>query len=472
MFSKILTFIVLISGFVCGPILGQKKKKSIAEAPNAQYNYTPSQVTMQRFLSTMNVGLNVPISEIEHQINAQLNGLIYEDNSYTDNKNDGLMAKVWKRDNIIMSEQGQALGYKVPLKVWTKISYSALGLSTEKEIEFDLNISLKSTFKIGPSWSFLSKTELVQYEFVTSPKVSLGPVAIPVTPLVKNALDKNMPSILAGLDKSIQEKIDLNKTILSTWNTLATPLQLSEKYKTWLKISPIELQVAPLTLKSNQFHTTIGLKAYTETTTGLKPQGTVYASIPAPKESVLTENNFNIGIISQVSYEDAAQIAKDTLIGQVFEFQNGKYKIKLNDIDIYGNNQNLIIKTDLSGSLDGTIYFKGIPYYDLPTRSIKLKDFDFELKTKNLLAKAASWLLAGTLSKNMQDAIAIPCGTIIDETKNQLNPYFTGKAQMMKGISTPGKITSIAPDQIYLTEQAIYIRTLATGQLSLNVKGL
>lgn len=450
-------------------------KQTNAEAPVESYKYTDKEVKTERYLSTLNVALNIGLADLEKQINNQLKDLIFEDKSMEDNNNDQFMCKVWKRETITTSSLNNEIYFKVPLKVWLKVGYKAaplgIEISTVKETEFDFNVNFKSTFAISNKWEAITTTTLVNYEFITKPKVRVGPIEIPVTSLVKKALDAKAPDIIKALDGSIKDKIEIKKYIIQAWNQAMQPYLVSEHFRTWLKVSPVELQMAPITIKNDVVIANIGLKAYTETITGAKPTVTNVNNVPDLSLVDKVTDDFQVGILSEISHEEAVKFAKDTLVGQNFSFQNGKYNVKVTDIDIYGKENYLVIKTGLSGSLEGTIYFKGIPYYDEKSRSVKLSNFDYDLQTKSLLAKAANWLLGGKLAKTMQESLEIPVGTNIDDIKKQIQANLNNN-QLKKGILLQGNITDLKPDKVYLTSKSIIARVMATGKVGLKISGL
>jgi hypothetical protein len=471
MFKKVMGILAITLLLAACASQNNSSQRTNAEAPTESYQYSDKDIKMEKYLSTLNLGINIDIKDVENQINSQLNGLIFEDNSMTDNNNDLFMCKVWKRENISLSTNANALAYKVPLKVWLKVGYKALGILVEKETEFDFNINLQTVFDISPKWEAQSSSTLLSYDFVSTPKIKLGPIDIPVTNLVKKGLDAQAPKILKALDESIKEKIEIKKYVLQAWNMAAQPQLLSEQYQTWLHVSPQELLLSPFVLSAGHIQTNIGIKAYTQTITGSKPKVTPATTLPDLRKTDKIASDFQVGIMSELSHQQAVQIAQKTVVGQNFEFQNGKYQVKVEDIDIYGTENQLVIKTDLSGSIAGTIYFKGQPYYDPQSRSVKLKNFDYDLKTKNLLAKAASWLMAGKLASTMQQNLEIPFGGQIDQIKAELASYLGGK-QLAKGVYLHGKLADITPEQVMLTPTSIYARVMANGHVTLQIKGM
>jgi Domain of unknown function (DUF4403) len=450
-------------------------KQTNAEAPTESYKYSDKDVKTERYLSTLNLALNISLSDIEKQINSQMQGLIFEDNSMENNNNDQFMCKVWKREDIKTSAIDSTILFTVPLKVWLKVGYEAsplgIKISTVKETEFDFNVNFKSTFSISNKWEAITNTTLVNYDFITKPKVKLGPIEVPVTPLVKKALDSKSADIVKALDSAVKEKLEIKKYVTQAWNMAMQPVLLSEQFRTWLKVTPMQLELSPITIKNNIVNAKIGIKAYTETVTGSKPNVSAVNSVPDLSLTTAIKDDFQVGIMGEISHEEAVKFAKDTLVGKIFNFQNGKYSVKVTDIDIYGNENHLIIKTSLAGSLDGTIYFKGIPYYDEKSRSVKLSNFDYDLKTKSLLVKAASWLLGGKLAKTMQESLEIPVGSSIDDIKKQIQTTLHNN-QIKKGILLQGTLNDISPDKVFLIPNSIIARVMATGKIGLSISGI
>ena len=84
--------------------------------------------------SVVNIPIEISIKGLEKAINSQLTGLLYEDKSYTDNGNDNMKIKVWKQKDVKISAHEDAFSYEVPLKLWIKIRYGALGIYDHKEV--------------------------------------------------------------------------------------------------------------------------------------------------------------------------------------------------------------------------------------------------------------------------------------------------------------------------------------------------
>ena len=143
------------------------------KAPKEAYNTTEMEVRNEHFLSTVHVPVSIALNDVERQINTQVNGLIYEDNSLTDNGNDQFMAKVWKRGTILVTAEDSLFHFTVPLKIWAKAGVSVLGFTQYKETEFEIDLRFKTKFDLDRDWSVNTQTQADGYGWVRRPTVSV-----------------------------------------------------------------------------------------------------------------------------------------------------------------------------------------------------------------------------------------------------------------------------------------------------------
>ncbi|GAB3965573.1 DUF4403 family protein [Spirosoma terrae] len=441
------------------------------QAPKEAYNTTEMEVRNERFLSTVHVPVSIAITDIERQINAQVNGLIYEDNSLDDNHGDQFMTKVWKRGTILMTAQDSLFQFTVPLKIWAKAGVSVLGFTQYKETEFEIDLRFKTKFDLEHDWSVHTQTQSDRYGWVRKPTVSLVGFNIPITNIVSRLIDKNLGTITKTLDQQIRRNVDLKTPVLKAWNTLREPYLISEKYRTYLQVVPKRVLITPLRFEGRMIRATIGIEGYTLTTTGNRPD--VHPAVSLPDLTVVpkVKDDFQIGLLSEASYQEAARIASEEFVGKTFSFSDNRYSITVTSMDMYGQNDNLIIKAGLKGTINGDIYLRGRPYYDAKEQTVSLKDLVYDLDTKNILQRSASWLLKGTFANTLEKQLTIPVGSQIADMQKLLQEKLKNN-RLAKGVVVNGQIDEIRPDQVYLTPTALLAVVHARGRIDVKVDGL
>lgn len=467
-------FLILIFA-ACSP--SPQSGRLNPKAPKESYTRTEMEVRNEKYLSTVNVPVSIALRDVERQINAQVNGLIFETNTFETPAPDGsdpLHLKVWKRGNIGVSATGGAdslFRFVVPLKIWAKAGKRILGFLQTADTEFEITIRFATRFSIDPDWSVNTQTTAEGYDWGSKPTIRLGGFAIPITGIVGRMIDRNLGTITQSLDREVRNQIDLKTPVLQAWNTVRQPYRLSETYRTWLQVVPRRLLITPLRFEDNVIRTQIGLEGYTLTSVGVKPDVRPAVSLPALEVVPRVNDDFQVGILSEATYEEAAKLAGENFVGKKFDFQEGRYSVTIRDIDLYGQDENLIIKAGLEGSVSGNIYLKGRPYYDPDTKTIALKDLQYDLETSSWLQRTASWLLKGTLARMLEKQFTIPVGKQLTEIQRAVQAQLT-RNQLAKGVVLNGKIDELRPDGVYLTPTAILAVVFAKGKVDVKVEGL
>lgn len=444
-------------------------QKSNPEAPVE--NYLQDTVLVQKIPSNISIPFDIAMSDIEKQINATVTGLIFEDNSYTDDNNDNFKCKVWKKSNILITAAtNDVFDFTVPIKVWAEKGIGAFGIMKYIPLEFEMNLKFSTRFTIKPDWSVQTFTTPNGYEWITKPKVNVG-FDVPLDFIVGKIIDNNHTKFAKSLDDAVAKNMTIKPYVIQAWNAAMQPYLVSEEYHTWVKITPLEISMVPLRTVGRNIKSVIGIKAFTETLTGDRPFAPFsVSSVPNLKIVTGIPNDFQVGLMSDVLFTEAAAQAKKMFVGQKYEFQEGKYKIEITEIDIYGSNEFLVIKADIKGSLKGTVYIKGIPVYDPIKKKIVLSNSQFDIQTKNILAKAAAWLLEGKLVKMIEDEYGLPVDELITYAKQNIETAMN--TEYKKGVKLSGKIDVVQPDKVYLTPTSIVALVMAKGKVEVKVEGL
>ncbi len=437
--------------------------------------YTQVSIQPENQLSVINIPISIPIAEVEKQLNKGVQELIYEDNSPDNNGGDNLLLKVWKREPITIQAQGDEFHITAPLRIWAKggLSLDKMGINhTEfKETECALNVHFTSRITIDQDWKVKTITSAKGYDWITKPKIQLGFIEISVASFLDNIIDKQQARIALQLDNQVAEKLDIKKHVQKAWTTLQQPILLSDEYNTWLQVLPTEVFVTPVYVQNNMAGAMLGVKAFSQTTVGQKPEAVIQDQLPLLQLAKEIPDEFAVGVSGQVSHEYAAQILTEKFVDQTFSFSEGKYEITLTSIDLYGNGENIVVKAGMAGSVEGTMYLTGKPYFDQATQSVGLLNLDYDLDTRNKLIKTASWLAKGKFVRTMQDALKIPLGDRIEEVKELIQHKITHR-QVAKGIVLNGQLDELSPTEVYITPQSIVAVVLAKGKLNVKIDGL
>ena len=404
-------------------------------------------------LSQINIPIEASILELQKKVNQQTGNLLYNDNSFTNNDNDGMKVKITKRGTIRLSSSSNVLHYSVPLSIKLTARKVVFCFEAIQSTDFDVDFKFKSEIDTDRKWNLVTKTECTSYKLITEPEISFGPVTLNLGSIVNFAIEESKELMADELDKQLKENFDARKYIQETWDEFQKPIHLSDEFHSWLLIEPEKMLMTKLKTSRRRLILNVGMEAYThivvsENEPDFKPNHILPDLI---KTSVLPDG-FLISLGSTISYEEATRILQKNIKGYVYE--DGGRTIEITDISTYGNGDQLVMEIHFSGSFNGIMYMTGIPKYNNETQTVYIDDFDFDIKTKQALLKVGGWLLHGTFKKKIIQYSTISIAEEIEETR-KLAQESLDENQMTDGIKLDCKINSIEPKGIYLNDKGI-----------------
>lgn len=447
------------------------KKPFIAKPPEVAFQQSVEKV---KEVSTINLPIEIPLSEVERQINEQLGNLLFEDNSMDNNGGDNLMLRVTKRLPMIIDPKGgNQFNIKVPVNIWAKAGWKlekfGMAVSKYEETQFDIDINFLTKINLNENWKISTQTNPNGYKWVSEPKLKIGFFEVPITSIIQKIIDRELPNVTQIIDNEVA-KINIKPMVEKAWHEIQAPFLVNETYQAWLKITPLEIMMTPLANKGRNVRVGLGIKANTETILGTKPGQSVMANLPPLKLVEKLDEKFEVGMITQIPYSQAKKIALEQTGGKTYSFQEGKYNITVQDLDIYGQKDFMIVAATLTGSLNGKVYLKGKPVFDPATMMIRLAELDYDLETKNKLIKAADWLAHGKFIRMMEPHFSFPVSGQLNEARKLIQQNLAGN-QLNKNIALHGSLDKLQPESIQLIAEGIQSIIVATGKIELKVAG-
>ena len=416
--------------------------------------------------------VKIPLSEIGNVINASVQNLIFEDNSYTDNNNDQFKVKVWKTRAIrLVGGTQQNLLIEVPLKIWAEKGIGTLGIYSYQNTTFETVMYFNTQLTFNNNWTMTTKTSPMGFKWVTKPVLDFGKIKVPITSLVETSLKQQQAEFSKTIDEMMISQLNFQNYAVMAWNQFSQPFNISEDYNTWLKITPVSVNISPLVFYGNQIEANIGIDTFSETFTGKKPPSTVPIKTIANFNSVQSlPQKFLLQTTANIPFNQATKIAETMFLGKEFDLREGKSKINITSINVYGENGRVMIEAATEGTIDGVSYISGIPVYDDVKRKIVLTDTKFKLKTKNILQKTATLLFQGKIVKMIEDEYGIPTAELEDSSKKSIEETFN--KEYYRGLKMQGKVHKLKPSQILLSPVGITAIIDTEAQLKLLVQGM
>ncbi|WP_395043007.1 DUF4403 family protein [Flavobacterium sp.] len=455
-----LTFIIMLSS-----LFGCSTSNKIASLKPVPSENVP--MVYKTTTSFVNMPMEITLKEIENQLNKSLTGLIYEDNDITDDKSE---MKIWKTGTIKLVEKDGKIQSILPLKIWSKFKYGTefMGLNDTREIDMNGTITLISDAKLS-NWKMNTNSKIEDFQWSESPTILVAGKKVPITYIINPTLSIFKSKVAKKIDDAIEKSCDFKPYVLDVLEKMSTPFETSEQYETWFKMIPIEVYVTDAVLKKSKIEMDLGLKCSMQTMVGQQPKNTFDREVVTFK-AVSKMPDKTVATVAAIStYESASRIITKNFQGK--EFGSGTRKIVVQKVDLWAKDGKMIIALDMTGSVNGSIYLSGIPYYNSITKEIYFDQMDYVLNSKGILTKTANWLLQGIILKKIQENCRYSIKENLDEGKKSMLPYLNNFSPM-KGVFVNGTMNDFEFEKVELTNNAIIAFITTTGKMNVKIDGM
>lgn len=421
-------------------LLGQCQTKK-PEAPKAEGFDPPIPQTMSYVAGP----ITFQLKELQEKINKELDPVLVGKENKNGKPKGIISLRVERLGPVHVEYADQQIKLSAPLQMWLTKPFSR-DTTPPKKPFCAINVNFKSPLSVTPNWRLASHTTFTDYTWIVQPKV----VGISLTKLVQNLLEKHKTAIEMGIDSAVHNELRLDKMVKPIWHDMQNPLLINKDYGLWLIPKPVSIAAGPVTGDANQLTTHVRIAL--ETQTELKPKSPILARTPLPllqKREQVSQTS-DLRLMSFIPYSDINRMLALTVKNKKLAL--GSLTIK--GVSVYGGQHSLIVKADLDGLLNGTVYLRGRPTFDTLTNTLKIKNLDFDAESGSVLSKntGAVWhdglrtLLQGLLTIRLADDIA----SIPQEIEKAFEKGGAGKKTDL-GINTfrfiPQKI-AIRPDGI------------------------
>lgn len=461
-------FFVMTSIFLCSACGSSKK---IAGQPNKPMeSYDQNQPTPPPSVSTVHLPIRLSAKELELLINNKITGVIYDDPSL---EGDDLKVRATKTQPIKIQMAGMDMNYRVPIQIWIfrKLFSSSITGVRGIEAEGEIALLFKTHMQIKPDWTIQPKTEILGYEWIKNMAVKTGLGNVDVKYIANHLLEKSKTTLTTAIDNAIVQSVNLPQKMNEAWLVMQNPLKVNETYRMWCKITPQNVTMTPLRVAGDALETTLSIEGVTEVAAGeTAPKFMANTALP-PFKMVETPsgNDFTVNLGTDIPFPEAERMAKNFAVGQTFE-PSGK-KITITNIQLFGQQDKMIVNTTFTGSYNGSLYLIGKPVFNPQKNTIELQDVDFELNTKSFLLKSAAWLFDKMIVRKIKESAVFALTDHLNSTKKSLNDLLRHYA-LNNNVYIEGQIDDLQVQNMMLTPSGIRIHLSSKGKLAVNLEGL
>ncbi|MBK6834870.1 MAG: DUF4403 family protein [Bacteroidetes bacterium] len=98
-----------------------------------------------------------------------------------------------------------------------------------------------------------------------------------------------------------------------------------------------------------------------------------------------------------------------------FKTTNLAYTLLIKEIELYGIENAIAAKVKVRGTFNGDIYLTGKIAFDTISKNLCVKDFNYDVNTKNTLLKSANWVFGSDLPQMIGSRLVLPLDSAISK---------------------------------------------------------
>ena len=157
------------------------------------------------------------------------------------------------------------------------------------------------------------------------------------------------------------------------------------------------------------------------------------------------------------------------MVGERFDY--GKRHIIVEDIELYGQGNKLVVNTKLSGTYEGSIYMTGKPEYNPRHNAIDIKSLKYTVDSRNFLLRSAAWLLKGKFKNSLEENLNFYLDYNLTEIKEQIREQLKGYS-VADNVLLKGNLKELNLSNAYLSPDAIQVSLQLDGQVEIEMSEL
>ncbi|MGV3559541.1 DUF4403 family protein [Larkinella arboricola] len=417
-------------------------QKTTTQAPQAT-GFDPAIAPATSYLAG---SVTFTIKELEKKINQELDPVLVGKGSSGGKKGGMFPFRVVRSGPVRIQYTNNQIKLSAPLNLYVSSPFGAAEKTDEKPF-CSLQVNFQSPLTVTPNWRLASKIQFTDYNWIVEPEIRLLGNNISLTKFARKALDTYQAAIESAIDSAIYNELRLDQIVMPIWQGIQQPLLLDKQYGLWLLTKPVGVESSPI--EGNAEQITTHLRITLETHTKLQPQKPAPFAIGLPplqkKEQIARMTDLRI--MNFIPYTDINRMLARSL-KQEKKLLLGALTIK--KASVYGGQRSLIVKTDVSGLLNGTLYLRGRPTFDTTSNTLRVRNLDFDAGTVSEIPRISSSLVHDGLIKVLESFLTFPLGGEIERLPQQISKSFEE--------GPPGKKTNLNIGSFRLTPQQMAIR--------------
>ncbi len=352
------------------------------------------------------------------------------------------------------------------LKAWYASPFGEITASCGNGGPHDprLTLTVRGPISIDRDWSLHTRARLAELRPASSSardRCRVGSLGLDITDVVVGQARTYLEGEAAALDTAVA-RVDVRTPVLRGWRTLEEPVALGDSL--WMLVHPESVRRGPVRGVGDSVVVTLALRARPAVVVGMRPEASNVALPPLDSGDV--SPRVEMRVEGRATYPQASRLLQRELGGMRVR-EMGR-TVVLDSLSVFGiGGGKLALEVHVGGDAAARLYLTGTPRLDAASGEITIPDLDFDVRTRDLVLQAESWLAGDRLRDVLRARARWPSPPDLARMRAGLQQGLNRR--LSSGLSVEGTVDSLRVDGIAATREALVVQASATGSAALRV---
>jgi Domain of unknown function (DUF4403) len=403
--------------------------------------------------SSMNITVEASAKDLTSTLDRMVPKELYKGAT----KTKGLNATVLRNGPIVVTAADNFIYLNIPIAM-------SLGYGMFETPTITPSVKFKVTAKVTPDWKVNAEVYYMGLSDLLSEKVGIGPISIKPRDIVEGITNPLQRTLSELLSKKLNEQFPLKSQVSKVWAASQKPILVDKNYSAWLKITPEELLLYPLSAQNNLVKLSVGLKSVAELNVGPEPPTRAAAPLPNLKLANGADRSFRVALNTDLFYKDLLAIAAPLLLNK--ELGSDGKSVILKELELYGNGDHLVVKVAVTGTIDGVFYLTCRPLFDSKSNLFSVEDVEFDMQTKSLLLRSADWFLHGVIRSKIQEKLNMDLTQKLTQAKEMAGKALT-QVKLADNVILSGTVKTVKLNDVMVQKEKLTVQLYTEGETSI-----
>lgn len=374
---------------------------------------------------------------------------------------DGMDVTVERADNCIIEASEKDLLSSIPLK----ITVVKRVLIANVKAEGIVNLMTSTSVDIDPYWNIDTKTELIDYQWISPMRIIGGMGAFSVESIANKLIENSKQTFCDQVDRVLSEQLKVQDHVDRLSTQVREPIKIDEPYNGFIQISPDTIKLAGFQNKTDEISNVISVNVNSKLHS-TRPAENAFKGIPRFEWSKMEGDSSTLALPAEISYQQIQSVVSSYLVGQTFS--DGKREITINALKIRGSGRYIQAIAEVTGSFNGTLVINGIPDYDRSKGLLYARDIEVNVQTRNVLQKAAAWIGKGVIKRKLEELLQFSLKDQMGDIQALIDQNIESMV-IAKGIDLSVRLDKIDIDEFLLLQDYIQSTILIDAEINVDV---